>query len=170
MTRLFACLPLLALFLAAPALPADDTKPAEQGKAEAGFRMTADEKELLEMTNAERAKEKLPPLVPNPLLFKVARLHSANMAKKGEMKHVLDGKTPGERTLAGGYDYRKVAENLAVSDGAPLKEIVENWMKSEVHRDNILRSGLEEIGMGIARNDKGDIYYTQLFATPRKKR
>ncbi len=164
MTRLFASLPLLVLVLAAPALQADDPKKAP------AFQMTAEEKVLLDLTNAERAKEKLPPLSPNPLLFKVARLHSANMAKKGEMNHVLDGKGPGDRTLAGGYDYAKVAENLAVSDGAPLKEIVENWMNSKVHRDNILRGNLEEIGMGMARNDKGEIYYTQVFATARKKR
>lgn len=176
MTRWFACLPLLALVLAAPALPADDPKPAEPARAEAGFPLTGEEKELLELTNAERAKQKLPPLKPNPLLFKVARLHSANMAKKGEMNHVLDGKTPAQRTLDGGYNYRRVAENIAKAEnfakagGPPLKEIVEGWMNSEVHRENILRSGMEEIGLGIARNDKGEVYYTQLFATPRKKR
>jgi uncharacterized protein YkwD len=176
MTRSFACLPLLALVLAAPALLADDKKPTEQAKAEDGFRMTADEKALLEMTNAERAKEKLPPLKPNPLLFKVARLHSENMAKKGEMNHVLDGKNPQQRTEAGGYVWRRVAENIAKSenfargDGLPLKEIVEGWMNSKIHRDNILRNNVEEIGLGIARTDKGEVYYTQLFAAPGTKR
>jgi uncharacterized protein YkwD len=176
MTRRFACLSLLALVLTAPLMPADDKKPAEPAGTEDGFRMTPDEKQLLEMTNAERAKEKLPQLTPNPLLFKIARLHSANMAKKGEMNHVLDGKTPPQRTLAGGYNYRRVAENIAMSEKypkeerPPLKEIMEGWMNSDIHRENILRSGMEDIGLGIARNDKGEIYFTQLFATPRKKR
>jgi uncharacterized protein YkwD len=122
------------------------------------------------MTNDARAKEKLPPLKPNPVLFRIARLHSANMAKQGEMNHVLDGKNPAQRTLAGGYDYAKVAENIAESNGAPLKDIMEGWMNSKIHRDNILKAGFEEGGLGVARNDKGNVYYTQLFGTQRKKR
>jgi uncharacterized protein YkwD len=165
MIRLLASLPLLAVVLAAPLTSADDKK-----KDEPAFEMTADEKQLLEMTNAERAKEKLPPLKPNPVLTKIARAHSANMAKKGEMKHVLDGKTPAQRTADGGYDYARVAENIAVSENAELKDVMEGWMNSKTHRENILRTGLEEIGLGLARNDKGEVYYTQLFGTQRKKR
>lgn len=173
MPRLLACLPLAAplavLVLVAPAVPAEDRKaPA--------FEMTDDEKALLALTNAERAKQKLPPLAPNPILFKVARLHSANMAKQEKMEHVLDGKDPAARTLAGGYDFRKVMENiaqeggLAKDDKPQLEGIMERWMKSKVHRDNILGNGLEEIGLGIIRTDKGEVYYTQLFATQRRKR
>ena len=165
MIRLLAALPLLAVALASPPLAADDKK-----KDEPPFELTADEKQILEMTNAERAKEKLPPLKPNPVLTKIARAHSANMAKKGEMKHVLDGKNPAQRTADGGYDYARVAENIAVGENAELKDIMEGWMNSKVHRENILRTGLEEIGLGIARNDKGEVYYTQLFGTQRKKR
>jgi uncharacterized protein YkwD len=42
-------------------------------------------------------------------------------------------------------------------------------MESAEHRKNILGVGYEEIGLGVARNDKNKIYFTQLFATPRKK-
>jgi uncharacterized protein YkwD len=154
---------------------------AGEDKAEPPFEMTAEERHLLEMTNAERAREKLPALKPNPLLFKVARAHAANMARKDEMKHVLDGKNPAQRTLAAGYDYRRVAENIAEFEygkppkdtGKPdllaLKEIMKGWMESPDHRKNILGAGYEEIGLGVARNDKNKVYFTQLFATPRKK-
>jgi uncharacterized protein YkwD len=169
MVRAVVCLPVLALVLAVSPLAADDLKPAAESKKENAFRMTDDEKQLLEMTNAERAKKDLPPLKANPTLFKVARLHSANMAKQGQMTHFLDGKSPAQRATAGGYDWSRVAENVANSDGAPLKDIMEGWMNSKIHRENILRTGLEEIGLGIARNDKGEVYYTQLFATPRRK-
>jgi uncharacterized protein YkwD len=168
MIRLLACLPALALVLAVSPLAADDPKPADDTKKETAFRMTADEKKILEMTNAERAKEKLPPLDPNPTLFKIARQHSVNMAKKGEMTHVLDGKGPVQRVEEGGYDYARVAENVAWSDGLPLTAIMKSWMESKHHRENILKTGIEEIGIGIARNGK-DIYYTQLFGTQRKK-
>ena len=174
MLRSLVC---LVAFLALTAAGPDPT--AAQGKKESPreekpgapkLELSADEQKLLELTNKERAKEKLPPLKPNAVLFQVARAHSANMAKKGEMNHVLDGKNPAQRTVAAGYNYKHVGENVAVSDGAPLALIMEGWMKSPHHRENILKREFIEIGLGVGRNGKGDIYYTQLFGTPRKKR
>lgn len=130
------------------------------------LKLSDDEKTILDLTNAERAKEKLPPLAPNPLLFQAARGHSANMAKKGEMKHVLDGKDVLKRLDDVGYDFRKCGENIATSDGAALKEIMKGWMESKGHREHILEPAFTEIGVGTARNDKGDLYYTQVFGVP----
>ena len=42
-------------------------------------------------------------------------------------------------------------------------------MNSKHHRDNILKPEFTEVGFGIVRSDKGVIYFTQLFGTPRKK-
>jgi uncharacterized protein YkwD len=142
--------------------------------------MTAEEQKLLDLTNAERAKEKLPPLAAHPILFRVARAHSANMARKDEMKHVLDGKNPARRTLDAGYDYKRVGENIGdVEFGKPppvdkdlddavLKDVMQHWMESPEHRKNILNKGFEDVGLGVARNEKGKAYFTQLFATVRK--
>ena len=44
------------------------------------------------------------------------------------------------------------------------------WMDSPEHKANILRDKFTEIGIGIARNAKGEVYYTQVFAAPKKKR
>ncbi len=145
-------------FASAPA--ADDKTDSPPPK------LSDDEKTLLDLTNAERAKEKLPPLTANPLLFQAARAHSANMAKKGEMKHVLDGKGPEDRLDAVGYDFRKCGENIAWSDGGSLPEIMKGWMESKAHREHILEPAFTEIGIGVARNDKGDVYYTQDFGVP----
>ena len=158
----FWCLVLLAL--AVPFVGAEDKKAA------GGFEMTKDEQTLLELLNKERAKKELPPLRPNPLLFKVARGHSANMARQQKMEHELDGKNPGQRILAAGYDYGRATENIAMADGpgVPLKRVVSDWMESKIHRDNLLDTKISETGLGIAKNDKGEVYYTQLFARPRK--
>ncbi len=148
---------------------AEDAK--GKGRLEgAHVEMSKDEGTLLELINQERAKEKLPPLRPQTLLFRAARGHSANMARQGKMEHVLDGKTPGQRVLAVGYDYGKVSENIAMSEGAeaPLTAIVKGWMESKLHRENLLGNKVTETGLGIARNDKGEVYYTQVFARPRK--
>jgi uncharacterized protein YkwD len=133
-------------------------------------KLTADEAKILELTNEAREKEKLEPLKLNPVLTEVARAHSANMAKKGEMNHVLDGKKPSDRVKAAGYDYAWVGENIAQTDGEPPAGVFKHWMESPHHKENILREQFTEIGIGIARNDKGEIYYTQVFGSPRKKR
>jgi uncharacterized protein YkwD len=163
--RSLPCLPALAL-LAALSL---GRATAEDKKDTPRFQMSGQEKELLEMTNKERAREKLPPLKPNPVLFKAARAHSANMAKQGKMEHVLDGKNPAQRVRDLGYDYAKAAENIGVGENVPMTEIMKGWMASKHHRENILEGKYTEVGLGIARNGKGEVYYTQVFGAPRKK-
>jgi uncharacterized protein YkwD len=167
MSRLLICLALLPLlWVGMDPLPAADPDRAARDKVE----LTRDEQTLVDLINKERMKEKLPPLQPNPILCKAARAHSANMAKQGKMEHILDGKTPGQRVLAAGYDYGKVAENIAMSDvpNPPLPAIVKDWMESKSHRANILGDKVTETGLGIATNDKGEAYFTQVFARPRK--
>ncbi|MGH7169909.1 MAG: CAP domain-containing protein [Gemmataceae bacterium] len=143
---------------------------AEDKKESTKFEMTKDEQTLLELLNKERTKADLPALKPNPMLFKAARGHSANMAKQEKMEHVLDGKRPAQRVEATGYNWGKVSENIAVSQGGqpPLAVIVKSWMDSKTHRENLLSNRVTETGLGIARNAKGEIYYTQVFARPQR--
>src|SRR5438067_10376668 len=74
-------------------------------KGEPASALTAGEKKFLELTNAERVKNKLPPLQLNLPLSKVARAHSENMARRGKMAHVLDGKDQFARIKGSGYPY-----------------------------------------------------------------
>jgi uncharacterized protein YkwD len=135
--------------------------------AEEEFKMTPREKEVVDLTNLERKKKDLPPLKPNPLLFKIARAHSANMAKQGKMEHILDDKTPFQRILGAGYDYRYAAENIAEADRDYTgKDIMKDWMASEKHRKNIMYPKFTEIGVGIIPGKKNLLYYTQVFGTP----
>ncbi len=175
MLRWLACSLALFTLTAAGAGPtAAQAKKEPAGGPNPGetkFVLSRDEQALLDLTNKERARAKLPPLKPNPVLFQVARAHSANMAKQAQMNHVLDGKNPAQRTLAAGYDYKHVGENLGENIGtpAPPREVVRRWMGSKHHRDNILKPQFTEIGLGVASNGRDTIYYTQLFGTPRKK-
>ncbi len=131
------------------------------------FKLSPQEQKLLDLTNRERKKKNLPPLKPSPLLFKVARAHSANMAKQGKMAHILDGKKPKERVLDAGYDYQYTGENIAEFDrDYTLKELMKDWMDSEHHRENIMNKKFTEIGLGIVRGKKGLVYYTQVFGKP----
>ena len=131
-------------------------------------KLSKEEERILELTNEARAKEKLPALKVNATLLKVARAHSANMARQQKMEHVLDDRTPAQRVDKAGYDYRSVGENLAFGEkGAKIDAIMKGWMDSKVHRDNILAAKFDEIGIGLATDDKGDTYYTQVFGKQR---
>jgi uncharacterized protein YkwD len=130
--------------------------------------LTPVEQTLLHLTNAERVKHKLPPLTANPILFSVARAHSANMARHGQMSHVLDGKSPFDRLNAAGYRYSWAGENVAYGYGAYANPatIFQGWMNSAGHRANILSPHYTKIGLGVAQDAQGRVYYTQLFARP----
>jgi uncharacterized protein YkwD len=153
---------LVALGVGSP-FDADDKKPAEK------FELTKDEKAILELTNKARAAEKLPPLTANEALFRAARKHSENMAKQEKLEHELDGKRVGGRVDTEGYDYSQVGENLAQGEEATPEEIVDGWLKSKGHRENLLNPDFTEIGLGAAKSAKGETYYTQVFGKPRKK-
>jgi uncharacterized protein YkwD len=159
MSRRLTCLPLVAVLLLAAEAKHEVPKPP----------LTDDEQKLIEWTNKARAEKDLPPLAVNARLTAAARGHSANMAKKGEMSHVLDGKSPADRVKAAGYDYSYVGENIAVGENTPLEQVFKGWMESKPHRENILKPRYREIGVGIAKNDKGETYYTQVFGAPKTK-
>jgi uncharacterized protein YkwD len=136
----------------------------EKGK----FTLSTTEEKILELTNKERAKVKLAPLRPSPILFRVARAHSANMAKQGKMDHVLDGKNPFQRIKAAGYAYFRAGENVAYDEGGVMPaRIMKGWMESKYHRENILNPAYTEIGLGVVSDPKGVAYYTQVFGRPR---
>jgi len=153
-----AVLACLAGALSAAAPPRGDEK----------LTLSKEEQRLLDLTNQERARKKLPALKPNPVLFRVARAHSANMAKQRKMAHVLDGKKPPQRVEAAGYRLGWVGENIAVSGDLEPDEVMKDWMGSKLHRENILNPRYTEIGIGLAKNSKGEWYYTQVFARPRR--
>lgn len=161
---------LLLLMLTSPLLAADDKKDSSKGET-TKFEMTKKERKLMELVNKERAKADLPALRPHPLLFKAARDHAKNMAKQRKMEHDLDGKRPAQRVEDTGYDWGKVAENLITADqtDVALDKIVKGWMDSKIHRENILLKDVNETGLGIATNAKGEIYFAQVFARQRKK-
>jgi len=132
----------------------------------APFKLSKDEQAVLDLVNAERAKEKLSPLKISELLTKAARDHSSNMAKQGKLDHKLDDKGPGERVKDVGYEWSSVAENIAHGQDTPAAAM-ETWMGSDPHKANILGQ-YTEFGIGIATDAEGRRYWTQVFAVPRQ--
>jgi uncharacterized protein YkwD len=130
-----------------------------------GFVLTEEEKAVLDLTNAQRRAAGLPELVANERLFQAARAHSANMARQCRLDHVLDGRDMSWRVRSAGYAFRAAGENIAWNArdaGAALRI----WMSSDGHRANILNQQFTEIGVAVAINERGERYWTQVFARP----
>ena len=128
------------------------------------LKLTKEEEEVIELTNAERKKAELPPLKMNAKLMTAARGHAANMAKQDKLEHTLDEKTATDRVKDAGYKYRQMGENIAWGAEKP-KQLVEGWMESPIHKENILTPEFTEIGVGVAKNEKGEPYWVQVFGS-----
>lgn len=127
--------------------------------------LTAEERQVLEWTNAERARLGLPPLRCNRSLNLAARRHAENMARRNLLSHVLDGLSVTDRISAVGYRWFAAGENCAQGQPTP-RDAVRSWMQSPGHRQNILSANYLEIGIGIAVSRGGEKFFTQVFARP----
>lgn len=121
----------------------------------------AAEQALLDLINRERIRAGLQPLEWCKRCAEVARRHSKDMYEEGYFSHVdIDGIDPFERLQAAGIGYASAGENLAIAPTAP--EAHQGLMASEDHRENILRPGFEEVGIGIYDGPYG-LMCTQVF-------
>lgn len=151
------------------------SNPARSAAADA--RLVTLEKVMLEMVNRERDVRGLAPLLWSDDLADVARAHSVEMRDKQYFAH--ESPTPGlerpmNRYIAGiGTTPRIVAENIYRAWGTQHKlsrEDIEaghtSLMNSPGHKSNILLAQAERCGIGIAVNENGDIWLTQMFDRP----
>jgi uncharacterized protein YkwD len=123
--------------------------------------------EVVDRTNAERARHGLRSLSVDLRLAAAAQDHSADMVRRAFFAHESpDGRQVWDRAVAAGYAYRKVAENIAAGQRT-AEEVVRGWMGSPGHRANILDGDLTQIGVGRADGGSYGVYWTQVFGTPR---
>ncbi|MEG5162648.1 CAP domain-containing protein [Microcoleus sp. AT3-A2] len=123
------------------------------------------EKAVNQQINQYRASKKLPPLSIDPRISQVARIHSEDMAK-GKVSFSHDGFDGRAKAIT--IPYKSVAENLAYNFGYndPVRNAVEGWIKSDGHRKN-MEGQFNVTGIGVAKNAKGEYYFTQLFVRSR---
>ena len=144
----------LALSLLSPAAPAG---------AEVTFESMA--YEVVELTNLERDRAGLPSLEWNETLAIEASWHAQDMAVRDYFGHYSpEGTSPSERArLAGypGFDWGPfVGENIA--KGLPTSEgVVQSWLNSEGHRQNLLLPDYREIGVGLSVAPDGSVVWVQ---------
>ncbi|WP_232326726.1 CAP domain-containing protein [Microbispora sp. ATCC PTA-5024] len=119
------------------------------------------ENEVLRLTNIERAKAGCGALKHDAKLHAAAYAHSADMSAKNYFDHTSqDGRTFADRIKASGYSFTAAAENIA--KGYPnAQAVVDGWMNSPGHRQNILNCAYTDIGVGYVA--AGGPYWTQDF-------
>jgi uncharacterized YkwD family protein len=124
--------------------------------------LTADEKQMLDLVNAERIKAGLKPLQIDMRLVDLARKKSRDMIQNNYFGHTspVYG-TPFEMMKSAGITYRYAGENLA---GAPtVQKAHEGLMNSPGHRANILSPNYNRIGIGVVEGGPYGKMFTQLF-------
>jgi uncharacterized protein YkwD len=114
------------------------------------------------LVNEERARNGCGPVSQNGTLDTAAARHSEDMAARDYFDHTSpDGKGPGDRITAAGYQWTTYGENIARGQQTPAA-VMDSWMNSPGHRANILNCSFKEIGLGVHEGSGGP-WWTQVF-------
>jgi len=121
---------------------------------------------LFDRVNRERRAAGVPPMREEPLLDETAQRHAADMLARSYYDHDSpEGTTVLERSRAAGYRPNMAAENIARGQYS-IEEVMDGWMSSPIHRENMLSSLFADVGSGVAvgKNANGyQILWVQCF-------
>lgn len=128
------------------------------------------EKTIIDLTNVERVREGRSVLAWNDRLAKMAYAKAKDMLERQYFAHESpDGKNVVGLASDAGYMYRLVGENLAVGNFRTNEELIQGWMGSPGHKENILKEGYTQMGAAAIEGVfEGDRVWmaVQEFGTP----
>jgi len=118
-------------------------------------------KEVVDLVNAERAKEGLAPLTID------TKVQAAAQVRAKECEQSFSHTRPNGSSFATALkeqnvSYRSAGENIAWGQRTP-KQVMNAWMNSSGHRANIMNPNFTTIGVGYYQNANGTNYWCQLF-------
>ncbi|MBQ3122739.1 MAG: sporulation protein [Firmicutes bacterium] len=120
-------------------------------------------RQVAELTNDERSEAGLSDLTLSSELSKVAQRKAEDMRDNGYFSHTSPTYgTPFEMMTEFGISYRTAGENIAKGQRTP-ESVVDAWMNSKGHRDNILNTSYQKIGIGYCTDASGNTYWVQMF-------
>lgn len=123
---------------------------------------------LFEATNAKRTEAGLSTLILNQALSQAAQAKAEDMFANGYWAHNSpQGKTPWDFIVSAGYRYTLAGENLAKNFDTSVA-VVDAWMGSPTHKDNILKGGYQEVGFAVVNgilNGEETTLVVQMFGT-----
>lgn len=134
-----------------------------------GFASNITPERVLEITNQKRAENGLSPLTLNGKLNEAAQRKAGDMFAFNYWAHVSpSGRSPWSFFQEVGYKYLYAGENLA-RDFMNSDSVVEAWMSSPTHRDNLLNPNYREIGLSVVNGTLNGVETTlvvQMLGTP----
>jgi uncharacterized protein YkwD len=139
-------------------------KPAATTPREVGSGQTAQENEVIRLTNIERDRAGCGAVELNTKLRTAMRLHVEELGTHGNLyiSHVSDdGRSFADRAREQGYD-APGGENVARGQ-RDAADVMESWMNSDGHRANILNCSFKAIGVGMVKGVDGTLVWGQIF-------
>jgi len=117
---------------------------------------------LTRMMMLARRSEAVPGLVRDAALDRVAKSHAERMMRVRQLGHEIGDGDPKERLVRAGIVSSLVGENVAHAANVVLAHRA-LW-GSPSHRDNMLESRFDRVGVGVSSDPDGTVWVTQLFA------
>lgn len=118
------------------------------------------ESEVLNIVNQNRQNQGLKPLQMDWELQRVARTKACDMAQKGYFSHQSPTYgSPFDMMKQFGITFRSAGENIAQGQRTP-QEVMQSWMNSQGHRENILKPDFTHIGVGYCQQGN---HWVQMF-------
>jgi hypothetical protein len=134
-----------------------------------GFASNISPDRIVELTNQKRAEQGLSPLVVNGQLNEAAQRKAGDMFAFNYWSHVSpSGRDPWSFFQEAGYRYLYAGENLA-RDFMDSQAVIDAWMNSSSHKDNVLNKNYQEIGVAVVNGTLNGVETTlvvQLFGAP----
>lgn len=131
---------------------------------------------VLELANEARSRPRrcgsrqfpaVAPLALESHLTAAARTQARDMAKHNTLDHTgSDGSSPDQRVSHAGYKWRAAGENIASGPTTP-EEVMEGWLASPGHCENIMSPRFKEMGIAWVVDPKSEsgVYWAQVFGT-----
>lgn len=105
-------------------------------------------------TNTQRLLNGVPAVSRNNLLDEVSANKVADMFERQYFAHAAPtDEEVGDVASDFGYEYILIGENLALGDFENSQVLVQAWMDSPGHRENILNERYDEIGVAVGKGN-----------------
>jgi uncharacterized protein YkwD len=164
---MIAMIGLLALGGCAADAPSTEQPAMYLNMADGGARL--DPQAAASMISLYRQNNGLGAVVVDPQLMRLAETQSQAMASRNKLDH--DVKAPLARRLnAAGYPATVAVENVSAGYHT-LAEAFSGWRDSPPHRENMLNSGVTNLGIAAsyAPNTKYKVFWTLILASADKR-
>ena len=136
-----------------------------QSKTVLGISTDVSPSQIISLTNLKREEAGLMPLQPDPALTAAAQDKLDDMAARAYFAHLdPDGIGSWQFIDNHGYRYYYAGENLAKNFNSSI-DVVNAWMSSPDHRNNLLSPNYTNIGVAVVQSGNSR-YIVQLLATP----